>query len=77
MLIPDNINPKDCIYFKSASVLKIITEFSSIQITDLYFEVCKIEKISFSVLLLCLDWLYLINLASIDDKGVVKCTSSH
>jgi len=42
---------------------------------DLYVQANLHKEISMPVFVLCLDWLYLLNLIVIDDQGKVKlCT---
>ncbi len=75
MLLPDNINPKNSIYYNGALVLKIMQENKRLSISDLFVKTQEISKMSFSVLLLCLDWLYLLNIVIINKKGVVSLCS--
>lgn len=76
MLLPDNINPKLSIYYNGALVLKELNENNNHDMIFLYQQVNKKYGISFPMYLLCLDWLYLINAANVDDKGEVKVCSS-
>ncbi len=73
MLLPDNINPYDSIYFNGAMVLKKIQETWKKDIIDLYQEVKKDNWISFSLYILCLDWLYITDLAILDNNKVELC----
>lgn len=72
MLIPDNIHPENTIYYNGAFVLQSLQNNGSRDFIDLYQDVKKKNNISFSLFVLCLDWLFLINLAELNDKGVVK-----
>ena len=65
MLMPDNIRPKNSIYYNGALVLKVL---------QLYQAVLKEVKMSFSVYILCLDWLYLINVAKLKKEKVILCS---
>ena len=78
MLLPETIHPKDCIYYTGALVLHILHNLGPMSIEQLYVEVKKKEPMSFPVLLLSLDWLYLVDVAIINEKGNVKlCISNH
>lgn len=72
MLLPDNIHPENSIYYNGAFVLQSLQQKNVQTLLDLYQDVKLKRDISFSVLILCLDWLYLIDLAEINDKGEVK-----
>ena len=71
MLLPDNIHPENSIYYNGAVVLYLIQKQQSIKMTDLYFLVKEKKGMSYPILLLCLDWLYLINAAEINNNGEV------
>lgn len=72
MLLPDNIHPEFSVYYNGALVLKALKNQSDVKLIDLFYEVKKIQDISFSLFTLCLDWLYLIEAVQIDEKGIVK-----
>lgn len=75
MLLSDTINPKNCIYYTGAMVLKVLQHDGNMNLGELYAKVKKQENMSFPVLLLSLDWLYLINAATINSKGEVRLCS--
>ena len=60
MLITINISPYECIYYKATFVIKALLEKGAMTVVDLFYEVNEICKMSFFVLTLCLDWLFLI-----------------
>ena len=74
MLLPIDINPKLSIYYNGAMVLKVLrsSKEGKLSLIDLYGQL-KENSVSFPQLILCLDWLYLINVAKIDDYGAVSC----
>jgi hypothetical protein len=74
MLLPDNIHPENCIYYNSALVLKILQQTKSIDLLELYGEVKQIKNIAFPVFILCLDWLYLINIAEVKAGRIELCS---
>lgn len=72
MLMPENINPKKSIYYTGAMVLQQIQKSGNISVLDLYSEVKSKYGISFPIMLLSLDWLYLIGVATVTTNGEVK-----
>ena len=71
MLLPNNIAPEDSIYYNGAIVLDIVQREHRISLANLFCEVNKSKSLSFSMFLLCLDLLYLINCVSIQNEEVV------
>lgn len=74
MLVPDNTRPEDTIYFNGAKVLQVIQNEKRLAITDLYVILKKKSDISFATMLLCLDWLYLIDCIEVINGEVVLCS---
>ena len=74
MLLPDNIHPENSIYFNASIVLETLQEFGKLDMLDLYQNVTKNKKISFPVYILCLDWLYIINVAELNQGEVKLCS---
>jgi hypothetical protein len=75
MLIPDNIHPQQTIYFKGSFVLKAIQKHQAMDMLDLYIETRVEQDMSMPVFVLCLDWLFLLNLVTLDDQGKVELCS--
>ena len=75
MLVPDNIHPEQTIYFNGAFVLKAIQENHVINIIDLYLKTKAEREMSMPVFILCLDWLFLLNLITLSDNGKVELCS--
>lgn len=71
MLLPDNIHPENSIYYNGAIVLDLIQEYKCIKLADLYISLKEKKNMSYPLLILCLDWLYLIGAAIINKKGEV------
>ena len=75
MLLPDNIHPENTLYYNGAFVLQALQNKNVQNILELYQNVRLKVDISFSLLILCLDWLYLIDVAEINNKGeVILCS---
>lgn len=72
--MPDNIRPEDTIYFNGAKVLQVILEEKRLAIADLYVMLKKKSDISFATMLLCLDWLYLMDCVEVNEGEVVLCS---
>jgi len=69
MLLPVDIDPDLTIYYKASLVLNELQKEPKQNMLDLYQKVK--EKMRFPVFILCLDWLYLIDIAQIDGNGLV------
>ena len=75
MLLPDNIHPDNSIYFNSAFVIDSLKKDGSYKILDLYQEVKAKRQMSFSVFILCLDWLYLLEVAKFNSREEIELCS--
>ncbi len=72
MLLPDNVHPELSIYYNGFVILAELEIISEQKVLELYHNVKKSNDMSFSMFILSLDWLYLIQLAQINEEGVVK-----
>ncbi|WP_040565701.1 ABC-three component system middle component 6 [Peptostreptococcus stomatis] len=72
MLLPDNIHPELSIYYNGSVILTELEKKTEQKLLELYYNVKKSNDMSFSMFVLSLDWLYLIQLAQISEKGVVR-----
>lgn len=75
MLLPDNIHPEQSIYYNGAFVLQALSEQRVMNMLDLYASIQDYRKMSMPVFVLCLDWLFLLNLVSLNDQGGVELCS--
>ena len=75
MLLPDNIHPELSIYYNGSIVLKELKIKTKQQVFDLYQSVKTINDMSFPSFMLSLDWLYLIDLAKVNENGWVELCS--
>ena len=75
MLLPDNIHPDNSIYYNGAFVIEYLKKKTSYTMLDLYQEVKVKKQMSFSVFILCLDWLYLLEVAKFNSKGEIELCS--
>lgn len=75
MLLPDNIHPENSIYYNGVFVIEALNKERCLEIFDLYQEVKSKKSMSFSVFILCLDWLYLIDIAKVNSKGKIELCS--
>lgn len=71
MLLPDNIQPELSIYYKGSLVVAELKKKNHQKIISLYYSL-KSTGMSFATFLLCLDWLYLINAAEVDEEGCIN-----
>lgn len=75
MLLPDNIHPDNSIYYNGAFVIESLKKGASYKMIDLYQAVKTKKQMSFSVFILCLDWLYLLEVAKLNSKGEIELCS--
>ncbi len=75
MLLPDNIHPDNSIYYNGAFVIESLKKETSYKMLDLYQEVKTKKQMSFSVFILCLDWLYLLEVVKFNFKGEIELCS--
>ena len=75
MLLPDNIHPDNSIYYNGAFVIESLKKGTSYSMLDLYQQVKAKRIMSFSIFILCLDWLYLIEVARINSEGEIELCS--
>ena len=71
MLLPDNIHPENTVYFNGAIVLNVLQQGGTDTLIGLYQKVKEFKNMSFSLFVLCLDWLFLINTAILNENGEV------
>lgn len=72
MLLPDNIQPELTLYYNGAIVIKELVRKPNQKILDLYENIKNNHNMSFSIFILSLDWLYVIDYAEIDEEGIVR-----
>lgn len=72
MLLPDNIHPELSIYYNGALILDELQHNNGQSILQLFSKMKTKTDMSFPTFVLCLDWLYLINAAEINERGDVE-----
>ena len=72
MLLSDTLHPSRMIYYQGALVLQTLQQEGCMSVGGLYARMKQNQNMSYPVLMLCLDWLYLINAAKINEKGEVN-----
>ena len=72
MLLPDNIQPELTLYYNGAIVIKELVRKPNQKILELYENIKINHNMSFSIFILSLDWLYVIDYAEIDEEGIVR-----
>lgn len=75
MLLPDNIQPELSIYYNGALIIEELQQNNCQPLSSLFYKMKERTSMSFPVFVLCLDWLYLINVAKVDERGKVKLCS--
>lgn len=74
MLIPKNISPDNCVYLNAAYVLQSLFDNKVQTVSELFCNVRGNRKMTFSMFVLCIDWLYLIDCITLEDGVVVLCS---
>ncbi|KNE22328.1 hypothetical protein KM914_15280 [Virgibacillus pantothenticus] len=75
MLLLNDIKPDMSIYYYASLIIKEIKEKENYDIVSLYKNVKEKYHISLKMYSYCLDWLFLIEAAIIDENGEVSlCT---
>jgi len=74
MLLPDNIRPENSIYYNGAFLIQVLKEKNNLDMLELYQEVKKIKNMSFPIFTLCIDWLYLANIAELSNGRIKLCS---
>lgn len=75
MLLPNDIHPERTVYYNGAYVLEALNEMSSASVLGLYERVRLKQMMTLPMFILCLDWLYLLQLIALDEGGkVTRCT---
>lgn len=75
MLLPDNIHPEATVYFNGAVVLRAAQRVRIQPVFGLYQAVQADRAMSFPMFLICLDWLFLLNLVRLNPQGGVELCS--
>ncbi len=72
MLLPDNVHPENTVYYNGALVLQVLNRRNDMTWLDLFQEVQSVRKMSMAVFVLSLDWLFLADIISVDNTGLVQ-----
>ena len=72
MLLPDNIHPENSVYYNGTFVLEVLNQQRKCTLLDLYLFVRKRRKMSFSVFVLCVDWLFLLGVVCFNLNGEIE-----
>ena len=72
MLLPDNVHPENCIYYNGAFVLQAMQRKPTQDMIELYLTAKRLQEMSMPIFILCLDWLFLLNLVTLNDQGRVE-----
>ncbi len=72
MILPNNINPKNTIYYNSALIIKKMKVCDNKDFMNIYKILSKEINITLKLYLLCIDWLYLVNVIKIGIGGEIE-----
>lgn len=74
MLLPQDINPTNSLYFAGGLILEKVESQNSFEFFDLFNRTKESRNISLQSFILALDWLFLLGVISMDKKGkITKC----
>lgn len=74
MLLPDNIKPEYSIYYVGSIIIEKLKN-KTYSLLDLFQSLNELSDVPFSLYSLALDWLYLIDMAEINNSGeIVLCS---
>jgi len=74
MLLPDNIHPENSLFYNGSLILQVLYKNNGLDLLKLYQEVKQTRNMSFPVFILCLDWLYIANIAEVKNGRVELCS---
>lgn len=72
MLLPDNIKPENSVYYIGAMILEKLKVNKKEELLQLYGNLKDDMNVSFSLYILSLDWLYLLEVAEVNSSGEVE-----
>ena len=74
MILKNNVNPANLIYYKAAFILEILKRERFMPIDMLYQEIELKTSMDYLSFVKCMDWLYLIDsIYTKEEKGVIIC----
>lgn len=75
MIISNDINPENDIYYLGSQLIAILDSYSAdkIDFFDAYSKMKKEYKISVSLFALVLDWLFLLGIVKSENRFVIRC----
>lgn len=75
MLLPDNVHPKNTLYYNGAMIIRALRELGEASLLDLLAECRTRIDIPVALFVLSIDWLYLAGrLQRNDDGNFVLCS---
>ena len=76
MVLPDNVNPESSILYLSSFIIDSLNSTKDkLSVGSLYDKVKDRHDMSIHEYLLCLDWLFLMDMAQTDKNGAVSLCS--
>lgn len=74
MLLPDNMHPENSIYYNGSFLIQVLKKYHDLDILELYQEVNELKNMTFPIFTLCIDWLYLANIAELQNGRIELCS---
>lgn len=77
MIIDQDVNPKRNLYYLGGKVLSILAALPNgrTDVLTIFYEVKKTDEVSLKLVILALDWLYVLGVIRLTSNGgIEKCT---
>jgi hypothetical protein len=75
MIIGKDVNPQNNVYHIGAKIIQVLNSYDrpSIDYFEVFNDLNKLDKVSFNLFSLGLDWLYLLGVVDNNDGQLKKC----
>lgn len=74
MLMPENIHPENSLYYTGSVLLSHLFTSRKVDLLELYSLITEETKMTFSLYVLSIDWLFLSGLIKIEKGQVILCS---
>ena len=72
MLMPNDTNPKKSLFYIGGLILRTIKS-NNYTLDQIYIYLNQEENVSYQLLILALDWLFILGAISVENGGIIKC----
>lgn len=75
MLLPDNVHPENTLVYNGALIVSALRRIGDVSLMELFLSARQESNLSMAIFVLSLDWLFLADCVTINDKGQVSLCS--